>query len=569
MPNSSETCTDIEIIEREPGKIGSRRMATLQKFKFLATQCAVAGSPSRSPTTSPVIHLRRRKTLRMFLSRAGSASRGRDESLDHRKDNSAAADGSPEKIKQQLVVRSKLKDFFVSSPPPPLEERGTENIRERFLTREDVLSGGGVGSLGGRRGGIRPLSAAFRQRLLRRAWRPVLVAIPEFRPASKSDDSNWIDEYVYEQRTKLFETYGIIHGFECLFIMDSGSQGNYVSQKLVSFLNLPTEYLSKPYHVRWVNQGSRIPVIKRCLVEFSIGSQYWDKIWCNVLPMESYDVLLGRPWQWDTDVNYQGRKNVYELKMNGNSIKLFPTVEKMKREKLLFIAEKVIPSTQVKRKKKAPIMLFRPASNWNVEDVTLRDEVAELRQSNQTLQHTMNEILQRMQTSPGRSRRSHSRISGSQSDMDEGSDSFSSKGNSEAAFGDRWAMEQLARALEGTDRSIQVHVPDFEGKLDPDQYCDWIASLEAFFEWKDLSAERKVQFVATKLKGHALIWWQQYQRSRDRKGIPRVNTWTEMKLKLDEKFLPLDYAQTLYQKLHQLNQQSDQSVADYTEQFYQ
>ncbi|KAF7142833.1 hypothetical protein RHSIM_Rhsim05G0097500 [Rhododendron simsii] len=65
----------------------------------------------------------------------------------------------------------------------------------------------------------------------------------------KSDDSNWIDEYVYEQRTKLFETFGIIHGFECLFIMDSGSQGNYVSQKLVSFLNLPTEYLPKPYHV--------------------------------------------------------------------------------------------------------------------------------------------------------------------------------------------------------------------------------------------------------------------------------------------------------------------------------
>ncbi|KAF7113577.1 hypothetical protein RHSIM_RhsimUnG0111900 [Rhododendron simsii] len=72
----------------------------------------------------------------------------------------------------------------------------------------------------------------------------------------KSNDSNWIDKSVYEQRTKLFETYGIIHRFECLFIMDSGSQGNYVSQQLVSFLNLPTEYLPKPYNVSWVNQGS-------------------------------------------------------------------------------------------------------------------------------------------------------------------------------------------------------------------------------------------------------------------------------------------------------------------------
>lgn len=209
-----------------------------------------------------------------------------------------------------------------------------------------------------------------------------------------------------------------------------------------------------------------------------------------------------------------------------------------------------------------------PRRRRNVEDVTLRDELAELRQSNQTLQHTMNEILQRMQTSPGRSRRSHSRISGSQSDMNEGSDSFSSKENSEAVFGDRWAMERLARALEGTDRSIQVHVSDFEGKLDPDQYCDWIASLEAFFEWKNLTEERKVQFVATKLKGHALVWWQQYQRSRDRRGVPRVGAWAEMKLKLDEKFLPLDYSQSLYQKFHRLRHRNEQSVADYTEQFY-
>ncbi|KAI8564419.1 hypothetical protein RHMOL_Rhmol03G0180100 [Rhododendron molle] len=65
-----------------------------------------------------------------------------------------------------------------------------------------------------------------------------------------------------------------------------------------------------------------------------------------------------------------------------------------------------------------------------------------------------------------------------------------------------------------SDQSIQVHVPDFEGKLNANEYCDWTASLEAFFDWKDLSDERKVQFVATKLKGHALIWWQQYQRSK-------------------------------------------------------
>lgn len=150
-------------------------MATLQKFKLLAMQCAVAGSPSRSPSASPVIHLRRRKTLRMLLSRATGGvgrrlpPRCHDVSPDRRP--SGADRRSPEKEKELLVCSNKLKDLFVSSPPA-LAERVSENVREMLLPSSGELRRGGGGSL-------RPLSATFRQRLLRRAWRPVLVAIPE------------------------------------------------------------------------------------------------------------------------------------------------------------------------------------------------------------------------------------------------------------------------------------------------------------------------------------------------------------------------------------------------------
>ncbi|KAA8529569.1 hypothetical protein F0562_033632 [Nyssa sinensis] len=157
-----------------------------------------------------------------------------------------------------------------------------------------------------------------------------------------------------------------------------------------------------------------------------------------------------------------------------------------------------------------------PRRQRNVGDATLRDQMAQLHQSNQTLQQMMVEILHRIPTSPTRSQRSHSRSTRSQNTTEEGFDSSSTIGNSEAAFDDRWTMERLARALEGTDRSVQVHVSDFEGKLDPDEYCDWIASLQAFFEWKNLTEERK----------------------------------------------------SLYQKFHRLRQRNDQSVADYTEHFY-
>ncbi|KAL1536937.1 hypothetical protein AAHA92_29508 [Salvia divinorum] len=150
-------------------------MATLHKFKLLA--CAVAASPARSPSASPVIHLRRRRTLRMLLSRAtGGGGSGRrlpprccDASSDRR--GSSEKRSAPEKGKETLVS-NKLKDLFVSSPPP-IAEAVSENVREM------LLPSGGESRRGDGRS-IRPLSATFRQRLLlRRAWRPVLGGIPE------------------------------------------------------------------------------------------------------------------------------------------------------------------------------------------------------------------------------------------------------------------------------------------------------------------------------------------------------------------------------------------------------
>lgn len=167
-------------------------MASLQKFKLLATQCAVSGSPTRSPTASPVYHLRRRKTLRMLLSRSSTAIGRRltrhDEEL--QEDEEIGGNSSTERKKKKSnkelgLSRHKLKDLFVSSPP--LEETANGKVSEMREDEDDEVllpATGSVRSRGSpwRRGGVgslRPLSAAFRNRLLRRAWRPVLVTIPE------------------------------------------------------------------------------------------------------------------------------------------------------------------------------------------------------------------------------------------------------------------------------------------------------------------------------------------------------------------------------------------------------
>lgn len=152
-------------------------MATLQKFKLLATQCGVAQSPTRSPRTSPVVHFRRRKTtLRMLLSRSSSRR-----SPPRRQE-------PPPRIHQQTIdtelsekKRDTLKDLFVSSPLFEGEE-------ENKGTGRELIGFGGkcevfklrVNGLVGEQGSPRPGWIGFRHRsLLRRAWRPMLVGIPE------------------------------------------------------------------------------------------------------------------------------------------------------------------------------------------------------------------------------------------------------------------------------------------------------------------------------------------------------------------------------------------------------
>ncbi|KAK9061971.1 hypothetical protein SSX86_019155 [Deinandra increscens subsp. villosa] len=155
-------------------------MVTLHKFKMLATQCAVAGSPTRSPSSSPVIHLRRRKTLRMLLTRGGGDGGGgrrlpqSDEFVDRR-----GSDADSSEDEKDNGARRKLKDLFVSSSPspPPLEEIGGDGCGEE-ANRWSGYDCDLIVRRGGARG-VRRFPVTLRQRLLRRAWRPVLVTIPE------------------------------------------------------------------------------------------------------------------------------------------------------------------------------------------------------------------------------------------------------------------------------------------------------------------------------------------------------------------------------------------------------
>ena len=64
--------------------------------------------------------------------------------------------------------------------------------------------------------------------------------------------------------------------------------------------------------------------------------------------------------------------------------------------------------------------------------------------------------------------------------------------------------EQLVRALDLNGGGIKIEVVDFYGKMHVEDYLDWEASLENYFEWKPTAEDHKVLFVKLKLKSIAL-----------------------------------------------------------------
>ena len=67
---------------------------------------------------------------------------------------------------------------------------------------------------------------------------------------------------------------------------------------------------------------------------FSVGTKYKDTLWCDVVAMDAFHLLLGRPWQYDREVSHNGRTNTYSFMFEGVKIVLMPSKQ---------LAEKVNP----------------------------------------------------------------------------------------------------------------------------------------------------------------------------------------------------------------------------------
>ena len=57
--------------------------------------------------------------------------------------------------------------------------------------------------------------------------------------------------------------------------------------------------------------------------------------------------------------------------------------------------------------------------------------------------------------------------------------------------------------FQANSNDFRVEVPEFEVKLDPEEFLDWLHSVERVFEYKDVPGDKKVKLVALRLKKYA------------------------------------------------------------------
>jgi hypothetical protein len=96
-----------------------------------------------------------------------------------------------------------------------------------------------------------------------------------------------------------------------------------VSADFVIKIGLTTHAHTHPHYIQWLNNSGKAKVTHIACVHFSIGT-YHDYADCDVVPMQACSLLLGHPWEFDTDAVHHGRTNKYTLVHKGKKITLLP-----------------------------------------------------------------------------------------------------------------------------------------------------------------------------------------------------------------------------------------------------
>jgi hypothetical protein len=147
--------------------------------------------------------------------------------------------------------------------------------------------------------------------------------------------SSQMEKSEQNQFNNLFQTYFIVKEWRCRVMIDGETCNNLASLEMVEKLGLTTKPHPHPYYVQWINSWDKIKVTEIARIEFSLGP-YKDSSEFDIVPMQSCQLLFGKPWISENNVVHNTITNKYLFKYNGTKITLMPmTTAQILREDLL------------------------------------------------------------------------------------------------------------------------------------------------------------------------------------------------------------------------------------------
>ena len=72
---------------------------------------------------------------------------------------------------------------------------------------------------------------------------------------------------------------------------------------------------------------------------------------------------------------------------------------------------------------------------------------------------------------------------------------------------------------------FKVDIPECEGKLDSNEFLEWMQTIERIFEYKEILEDKTVKLIALTLRMYASLWWTNLLTKRVRQGKGKIWTW--------------------------------------------
>nr|GMC66644.1 RNA-binding protein 25-like [Ipomoea batatas] len=123
------------------------------------------------------------------------------------------------------------------------------------------------------------------------------------------------------------------------------------------------------------------------------------------------------------------------------------------------------------------------------------------------------------------------------------------------------------RVIEGSDDDmgkINMAIPKFQGKNDPEAYLEWVTKVERVFECHRYSEQKRLKLAILEFSDYATILWEKVMADRTRNGEDPITSWRQLKAMMRRRFVPSWYQRELYQQLEGLVQGSSR-VLEYVQ----